>query len=39
MEELAEVKKTMKNVVILSPNRYKRKPYVVRSQKLNYAKK
>ena len=39
MEELAEVKKTVKNAVLLNPHRYKRKPYIVRSQKLNYAKK
>ena len=37
MEELAEVKKTVKNAVLLNPNRYKRKPYIVRSQKLNYV--
>ena len=37
MEELAEVKKTVKNAVLLNPHRYKRKPYIVRSQKLNYV--
>ena len=37
MEELAQVKKTVKNAVLLNPHRYKRKPYIVRSQKLNYV--
>jgi hypothetical protein len=32
-DELSAVKRTVKNVVLLSPDRFKRKPYVVHSRK------
>ena len=38
MEELAQVKKTVKNAVLLNPNRYRRKPNVVKSQNIDYVK-